>query len=91
MALVDEATGYRRDRLALQAILDKFLEKEFAAWAKRFPNWFYSEISLGSEAGSGQASRGRRPPLVAVLTNNVVWSRLAPGLLDETKGKESEG
>ena len=40
MALVDEATGYQeiRDRLALQAILDRFLRKELAAWAKRFPD-----------------------------------------------------
>ena len=36
IALVDEATGYQevRDRLALQAILDKYLAQEFAAWAK---------------------------------------------------------
>jgi len=40
VALVDEATGYQeiRDRLALQAILDRFLRKELAAWAKRFPD-----------------------------------------------------
>ena len=40
VALVDEATGYQdvRDRLALQEILDAYLRKEFAAWAKRFIN-----------------------------------------------------
>jgi P63C domain-containing protein len=86
VALVDEATGYQavRDRLALQAILDKFLEKEFAAWAKRFPDEFYSEI-FRLRGWKWASLRGRRPPLVAVLTNNVVWSRLAPGLLDELK------
>ena len=43
IALIDEATGYQevRDRLALQKILDKYLLKEYAAWAKRFPDEFY--------------------------------------------------
>ena len=39
--MVDEATGYQevRDKRALEAILDRFLRKEFAAWAKRFPDF----------------------------------------------------
>ena len=87
-ALVDEATGYQvvRDRLALQAILDKFLEKEFAAWAKKFGDDFYNEI-FRLRGWKWESLRGRRPPLVAVLTNNVVWSRLAPGLLEELKAR----
>ena len=46
IALVDEATGYQevRNKEALQALLDAFLQKEFAAWAKRFPDEFYKEI-----------------------------------------------
>jgi hypothetical protein len=46
IALVDEATGYQevRDKLALQAILDAYLRKELAAWAKRFPDTFYRQI-----------------------------------------------
>ena len=43
IALIDEATGYQevRARDALKVILDKYLRKEFAAWAKRFPDEFY--------------------------------------------------
>jgi len=46
IALVDEATGYQeiRDRNALQKILDKYLLKEYASWAKRFPDEFYKEM-----------------------------------------------
>ena len=46
IALVDEATGFQqiRDRDALQAILDAYLRKELAAWAKRFPDEFYQQI-----------------------------------------------
>src|SRR5690349_12608893 len=40
IALVDEATGYQeiRDRQALQKILDRYIGKELAKWAKRFPD-----------------------------------------------------
>jgi hypothetical protein len=46
VALVDEATGYQevRNKEALQALLDAFLQKELAAWAKRFPDEFYKEL-----------------------------------------------
>lgn len=56
IALVDEATGYQevRDRLALQEILDKFLKKEMAAWAKCFPEEFYKQFSACG-IGNGEA------------------------------------
>src|SRR5207247_10904552 len=46
IALVDEATGYQefRDRHALQALLDRYLRKELAAWAQRFPDECYQNI-----------------------------------------------
>jgi hypothetical protein len=86
VALVDEATGYQevRDRQALQAILDKFLEKEFAAWAKRFPDEFYKEM-FRLRGWDWKSLKGRRPQLVGVLTNNIVYQRLLPGLLKELK------
>ena len=46
VAIIDEITGYQdvRERDALQQILDKYLRKEFAAWAKTFPDDFYRHI-----------------------------------------------
>lgn len=84
IALVDEATGYQdiRDRLALQAILDKFLRKEFAAWAKQFPDDFYREI-FRLRKWQWRGMKVNRPQCVAHYTNDLVWSRLAPGLLGE--------
>jgi P63C domain len=83
-ALVDEATGYQevRDRLALQAILDKFLRKEFAKWAKRFPDEFYKEM-FRLKSWEWQQLQGRRPRLVGYYTRDLVYDRLAPGLLAE--------
>ena len=88
VALVDEATGYQevRDRQALQEILDKFLKKEFAAWAKRFPNEFYKEVfRLRNWQWHGMAIN--RPQVVAKYTNDIVYARLAPGILKELQAR----
>lgn len=86
VALVDEATGYQdtRDRDALQAILDKYLQKEFAAWAKRFPDAFYREI-FRLRGWSWNAMSVARPGVVGKYTNDIVYERLAPGILDELR------
>lgn len=84
VALVDEATGYQevRDRLALQAILDKFLRTEFAAWAKRFPDEFYKEMFRLKGWGYNPLSVAR-PGVVGRYTTDVVYERLAPGIVEE--------
>lgn len=84
VALVDEATGYQdvRDRQALQAILDAFLQKEFAAWAKRFPDEFYQQI-FRLKQWTWRGMKVNRPPLVGRYTNDLVYARLAPGILRE--------
>ena len=88
VALVDEATGYQdyRDRQALQAILDKFIAKELAAWAKRFPDDFYQEMfRLKNWQWRGMSIN--RPKYVGKLTKDIVYSRLAPGVLQELEAK----
>ncbi len=88
IGLVDEATGYQdaRDRLALQAILDRFLRRELAAWAKRFPDEFYQQIfRLRQWQWKGMAVN--RPQVVATYTKDLVYARLAPGILRELEAK----
>lgn len=83
IALVDEATGYQeiRDKLALQEILDKYLLKEFAKWAKRFPDQFYMEMfKLKGWRWKGMSVN--RPSLVGRYTDDIVYQRLAPGVRD---------
>jgi hypothetical protein len=84
IALVDEATGYQetRDRMALQAILDKFLRKEFAAWAKRFPDEFYQQI-FRLRGWEWRGMKINRPQVVAHYTKDLVYERLLPGILQE--------
>ena len=84
IALVDEATGYQeiRDRLDLHKILDRFLLKERARWAKRFPDDFYKEI-FRIKGWQWQGMKVNRPQVVGRYTNNIVWDRIAPGVRQE--------
>jgi P63C domain len=88
VALVDEATGYQevRDRLALQEILDKFLRKEFATWAKRFPDEFYQGI-FRLRNWQWRGMKVNRPQIVAHYTKDLVYARLAPGILRELEAR----
>lgn len=84
IALVDEATGYQevRDRKALQAILDKYLAKELAAWAKRFPDEFYKQMFRLKKWDFDPLSVAR-PGIVGKYTVDLIYERLAPGLVKE--------
>lgn len=93
IALVDEATGYQevRDRHALQAILDAYLRKEFAAWAKRFPDEYFHEIFRlrGWEWDELRKKQGKAqgPRVIAKYTKDIVYARLAPGILEELQDR----
>lgn len=82
IALVDEATGYQdiRRKDALQKILDAYLLKELAAWAKKFPDEFYDEMF---RLRGWNWNSLKRPSYVGKLTNDIVYERLAPGLVEE--------
>jgi hypothetical protein len=87
-ALVDEATGYQevRDRQALQIILEKYLTDEWAKWTKVFPDEFYQEL-FRLKGLAYPSMGGKKPGFVGHWTNDVVYSRLAPGVLSELKDK----
>lgn len=88
IALIDEATGYQevRDRQALQDILDRFLRRELAKWAKVFPNEFYKHIyRLRGWEWKGMSVN--RPYPVAHYTKDIVYARLAPRILEELEAK----
>jgi P63C domain len=85
IGLVDEATGYQyfRAKDALQEVLNAFLKKELAAWAKRFPDEFYQHIYRlrGWTKGSTNGSAG--PRVIGSYTKDIVYARLAPGIIEE--------
>jgi hypothetical protein len=85
IALVDEATGYqdKRARDALAKILEAFVAKEIRKWVKTFPADFYRELfRLRSWKYDGAV---KRPAIVGHITNDLIYARLAPGVLDELR------
>lgn len=85
IALVDEATGYQRDRArdALATILERYIAKELATYARTFPDEFY--VHLFRLRGWTVSDLSKRPGHTAHLTKDIVYYRLAPGVLDELK------
>ena len=85
IALVDEATGYQdiRAQLALAKILEEFIAKELQPWTKTFPYEFYKEIARLK--GWPPMYSMKRPSVVGHYTNDIVYERIAPGLLKELR------
>jgi hypothetical protein len=88
VALVDEATGYQavRPQHALQAYLEKIIRKELAAWAKKFPDEFYENI-YKLKGWPWPGMQKNRYSVVAHYTRDLVYERIAPGLLQELEDK----
>ncbi|RQC00226.1 P63C domain-containing protein [Pseudomonas aeruginosa] len=87
-ALIDEATGYQevRPKDALQAYLEKIIRKDLAAWAKKFPDEFYENIyKLRGWVWPGMQKN--RFSVVAHYTRDLIYERMAPGLLQELEEK----
>lgn len=86
IALVDEATGYQRDRTkdALAKILEAFIAKELQPWLPTFPADYYEQLFRLRKLDYPTDSV-RRPQYFGVLTNDIVYRRLAPGVLEELR------
>lgn len=86
IALIDEVTGYQLQRPpdALTKILEAFVAKELQPYIKTFPSDYYEHLfrlrGLDYRKDSVQ-----RPQYFGCLTNDIVYKRLAPGVLSELK------
>lgn len=84
IALVDEATGYQKDRAsdALARILEAFIAKELQPWLKTFPSDYYEQMFRlrGLEFPKDTT---HRPQYFGMLTNDIIYNRLAPGVREE--------
>jgi hypothetical protein len=83
IALVDEATGYQRSRARdeLAKILEAYVAKEIQKWLKTFDLEFYELIC--ELRGEPLERATKRPQYFGKLTNNLVYQRLAPGVLQK--------
>lgn len=88
IALVDEATGYQKDRAkdALAKILEAYVSKELQPWVRTFPLDYYEHMCR-LRGLPFPSENNTYPPYFGTLTNNVVYDRLAPGLRQELKAQ----
>lgn len=97
IALVDEATGFQKDRAkdALAQILEAFVAKELQPWVKTFDAEFYEGMFRLRGLPYPPEQPSFKPQYFGKLTNDIVYRRLAPGVLDalkdEAKKAEKKG
>lgn len=88
IALVDEATGYQDVRASdeLAQILQAFVATELRKWIRTFPVDYYKQLCRlrGLPFPNGSP---KFPSYFGHLTNNLVYSRLAPGVLAALRQK----
>lgn len=85
VSAIDEVTGYQevREKDEIQKIVDKYLTDYAKKWAKVFPDHFWEKLLRvkGYETYIGLP----RPSFVGHWVNDVVYSRLAPGIRERLK------
>ncbi|WP_414486332.1 P63C domain-containing protein [Stenotrophomonas maltophilia] len=92
IALVDEATGYQKERArdALAQILEAFVAKELQPYVKTFPADYYEHMFRLRGLPYPPEKAQYKPQYFGVLTNDIVYKRLAPGLLSELKSQAAK-
>lgn len=87
IALIDEATGYQNKRPvdALARILEAFIAKELQPYVRgTFKPEFYEHL-FRLRGLDYRADTVKRPQYFGCLTNDIIYRRLAPGVLLELK------
>lgn len=90
IALVDEATGYQYDRPRrdLEEYLKKFLSESLRRWVRTFPGDYFKHLCRLK--GIQLRPDMKLPQYFGHLTNDLVWRRIAPGLLRALKERRNE-
>ena len=81
--LVDRATGYDKVRFRenIDEIVEKFVVKELKKWVRTFPLEYYENI-YRLNGWPFDPSSNKHPGVVGHWTNDIVYARLAPGVLE---------
>lgn len=85
IALIDEATGFQNDRPAdaLSKILEAYVTQELRRWVPTFPVSFFRQLCRLK--GIPFPEDMKLPRYFGHFVNDLVWSRLAPGVLTELR------
>ena len=85
IALVDEATGYNKEKTRakdeLQKYLNTFLREEASKWVKVFDDTFFEDLYKMHNWSWAQTSK--RPGIIGTWINDIVYQRIGPMILAE--------
>jgi len=85
IALIDEVTGYQNTRVAdeLNKFFNKFLLEEAKKYEVTFPLELYQQWFRLNGWEWKPENAQKRTPLVGKYTKNLIYERIAPGILKE--------
>lgn len=96
IALVDEVTGYDKEKNRakdeLQKFLNQFISQEASKWVKTFNDSFFEMIYKMRDWDWSKTNK--RPGVVGQWINNIVYERLGPNVktyLEEVNPKNDNG
>jgi hypothetical protein len=84
-ALIDEATGFQKEKDEYQKILEKYIAKELQPWIKMFGEDYYYQIYRlkGWDWNRFAVDRKNHPWAVGNITNRIVYEKLPEGVIGE--------
>lgn len=89
IALIDEATGYDKEKTRakdeLQKFLSTFLNKEAAKWVKTFNDDFFEDIYR--MRGWSWTGASKKPAVIGKWIDDIVYQRIGPAVLSSLKEK----
>jgi hypothetical protein len=87
IALVDEATGYQDVRMkdALETILNQYLLDKAKKYEVTYPLELYKQWFRLNNWEWRPENAQKRPGVIGTWTNQLIYERMAPGLLKELK------
>lgn len=86
VAVIDEVTGFQKQKNEYQRILEMYIAEEMRPWVKTFDDNFYQELYrlLGWNWDS-YTERKVHPQYIGTLTNRIVYEKLGIGILEKLK------
>lgn len=89
IALIDEATGYNKEKARakneLQRFLAEFINQEASAWIKTFDDSFFEDVYKMRNWTWEKAIK--KPSFVGKIINDIVYERIAPLVMQELKDR----
>lgn len=84
-AIIDEATGFQDVRVkdALEQIFNEYLLKEAKKYTVTFPLELYKQMFRLNSWEWKPENAQKRPQIIGKWTNDLIYDRMAPGLLKE--------